>query len=156
VRRTIWNCTPNGSSNASTGTSTSVSIPAKLIKREQTKEELAHYAKATVDIEYRFPGSLGFSELEGIANRQDYDLSAHSRDIPRRRLEAAEARSNTHTTAKLDYFDDQWADPATGKKGRALHSLRDSNRRRARPARRWLSCAKPTTKSWSVSRTKKL
>jgi glycyl-tRNA synthetase len=91
--------------------------PAKLIKREQTKEELAHYAKATVDIEYRFPGSLGFSELEGIANRQDYDLSAHSRDIPEEDLQRLKLEANTHTTAKLDYFDDQWTDPATGKKG---------------------------------------
>ncbi len=91
--------------------------PVKLIKREQTKEELAHYAKATVDIEYRFPGSLGYSELEGIANRQDYDLSAHSRDIPEEDLKRLKLEPNTHTTAKLDYFDDQWADPATGKKG---------------------------------------
>jgi glycyl-tRNA synthetase len=91
--------------------------PAKLIKREQTKEELAHYAKATVDIEYRFPGSLGFSELEGVANRQDYDLSAHSRDIPEEDLKRLKLEANTQTTAKLDYFDDQWADPTTGKKG---------------------------------------
>lgn len=91
--------------------------PAKLIKREQTKEELAHYAKATVDIEYKFPGSLGFSELEGIANRQDYDLSAHSRDIPEADLQRLKLTANTDSTGKLDYFDDQFVDPATGKKG---------------------------------------
>ncbi|HMV50354.1 MAG TPA: glycine--tRNA ligase [Blastocatellia bacterium] len=91
--------------------------PAKLIKREQSKEELAHYAKATVDIEYRFPGSLGFSELEGIANRQDYDLSAHSRDIPKADLQRLKLTANTDSTGKLDYFDDQYVDPATGKKG---------------------------------------
>jgi glycyl-tRNA synthetase len=91
--------------------------PAKLMKREQTKEELAHYAKATVDIEYKFPGSLGFSELEGVANRQDYDLSAHSRDIPEEDLKRLKLEANQHTTAKLDYFDDQYVDPATGKKG---------------------------------------
>ncbi|MBL8188593.1 MAG: glycine--tRNA ligase, partial [Acidobacteria bacterium] len=91
--------------------------PAKLIKREQTKEELAHYAKATVDIEYRFPGSLGFSELEGIANRQDYDLSAHSRDIPDPDLQRLKLTANADSTGKLDYFDDQFVDPATGKKG---------------------------------------
>lgn len=91
--------------------------PEKLIKREQTKEELAHYAKATVDIEYKFPGSLGYSELEGIANRQDYDLSAHSRDIPEEDLKRLKLEANTHTTTKLDYFDDQYVDPATGKKG---------------------------------------
>jgi glycyl-tRNA synthetase len=91
--------------------------PEKLIKREQAKEELAHYAKATVDIEYRFPGSLGYSELEGVANRQDYDLSAHSRDIPEEDLTRLKLEANTHTTTKLDYFDDQFVDPATGKKG---------------------------------------
>ncbi len=91
--------------------------PAKLMKREQAKEELAHYAKATVDIEYKFPGSLGYSELEGVANRQDYDLSAHSRDIPEADLTRLKLEANTHTTTKLDYFDDQFVDPATGKKG---------------------------------------
>ena len=91
--------------------------PAKLIKREQAKEELAHYAKATVDIEYKFPGSLGYSELEGVANRQDYDLSAHSRDIPVEDLQRLKLEANAHTTTKLDYFDDQYVDPATGKKG---------------------------------------
>jgi glycyl-tRNA synthetase len=91
--------------------------PAKLMKREQAKEELAHYAKATVDIEYKFPGSLGFSELEGVANRQDYDLSAHSRDIPEEDLQRLKLTANPDSTGKLDYFDDQFVDPATGKKG---------------------------------------
>ena len=91
--------------------------PAKLVQREQTREELAHYAKATVDIEYKFPGSLGFSELEGVANRQDYDLSAHSRDIPEADLQRLKLGVNAHTTTKLDYFDEQAVDPATGKKG---------------------------------------
>ena len=60
-----------------------------LKQREQTKDELAHYAKRCVDLEYRFP--MGWSELEGIANRTDYDLSAHSRgpEQPRRRRRAA-------------------------------------------------------------------
>jgi glycyl-tRNA synthetase len=93
-------------------------LPAeKIHKREQSKEELAHYAKATVDLEYRFPGSLGFSELEGIANRQDYDLSAHSRDIPEEDLQRLKLQTNSDTTAKLDYFDDAAIDAATGKKG---------------------------------------
>jgi glycyl-tRNA synthetase len=89
----------------------------RLQKREQTKEELAHYAKATVDIEYLFPGSLGFSELEGVANRQDYDLSAHSRDVAEEDLTRLKLTKNTDSTYKLDYFDEQYADPATGKKG---------------------------------------
>jgi glycyl-tRNA synthetase len=44
--------------------------------REHTKDELAHYAKSCVDIEYNFP--MGWSELEGIANRTDFDLRQHS------------------------------------------------------------------------------
>jgi glycyl-tRNA synthetase len=44
--------------------------------REHTKDELAHYARRCADIEYLFP--MGWSELEGIANRADYDLKQHS------------------------------------------------------------------------------
>ncbi|MBI2003400.1 MAG: glycine--tRNA ligase [Parcubacteria group bacterium] len=45
-------------------------------KREQSKEERAHYSSATTDIEYEFP--FGWKEIEGIANRGDFDLKAHS------------------------------------------------------------------------------
>jgi glycyl-tRNA synthetase len=45
-------------------------------KKIYSKEELAHYSTATIDIEYHFP--WGFDELEGIANRTNYDLSRHS------------------------------------------------------------------------------
>jgi glycyl-tRNA synthetase len=44
--------------------------------REHESGELSHYSSATSDIEYLFP--IGWSELEGIANRGDYDLRAHS------------------------------------------------------------------------------
>ncbi len=44
--------------------------------REHEADELAHYAKACVDVEYHFP--FGWSELEGIANRTDFDLRRHS------------------------------------------------------------------------------
>src|SRR6266700_2561323 len=44
--------------------------------REHEKDELAHYAKRTADIEYKFP--MGWSELEGIANRTDFDLKQHA------------------------------------------------------------------------------
>jgi glycyl-tRNA synthetase len=57
--------------------------------REHAKEELAHYAKRTVDVEYRF--AIGWSELEGIANRTDFDLRRH-----------AEVSGRT-----LSYFDDE-------------------------------------------------
>lgn len=45
--------------------------------REHDKSELAHYAKSCTDIEFNFP--FGWSELEGIANRGDFDLREHSR-----------------------------------------------------------------------------
>ena len=56
--------------------------------REHGKEELAHYAKSCVDIEYLFP--MGWSELEGIANRGDFDLRMHSK----------------HSGKDLSYFDE--------------------------------------------------
>jgi glycyl-tRNA synthetase len=51
--------------------------PEKLRLRPHGPDELAHYAKAAVDIEYEFP--WGWDELEGIANRQDFDLRQHQR-----------------------------------------------------------------------------
>ena len=50
---------------------------SKLRIREHDPEELSHYSSATSDIEYEYP--IGWSELEGVANRGDYDLQAHTR-----------------------------------------------------------------------------
>ncbi|GAC1571901.1 MAG: glycine--tRNA ligase [Candidatus Dormibacteria bacterium] len=50
---------------------------SNLRQRAHEQHELSHYAKAATDIEYRFP--FGWGELEGIANRTDFDLSAHTR-----------------------------------------------------------------------------
>jgi len=47
----------------------------RLRLRPHNTNELAHYAKATTDIEYEFP--FGWGELEGIANRTDFDLRRH-------------------------------------------------------------------------------
>jgi glycyl-tRNA synthetase len=59
---------------------------------EHPKEKLSHYSKRTVDIEYRFQfGGQDFSELEGIANRTDFDLSTHSK----------------HSGIDLSYFDQE-------------------------------------------------
>jgi glycyl-tRNA synthetase len=53
--------------------------PENLRLFEHAKEKLSHYAKRTVDIEYRFGFSGSeFGELEGIANRTDFDLKTHS------------------------------------------------------------------------------
>jgi glycyl-tRNA synthetase len=49
----------------------------KLRLRDQTEDELAHYSKACADIEYRFPFSDEFQELEGVAHRGCYDLQQH-------------------------------------------------------------------------------
>jgi glycyl-tRNA synthetase len=49
--------------------------PSRLRARAHEKSELAHYAKACVDVEYRFP--FGWKEVEGIASRTDFDLKAH-------------------------------------------------------------------------------
>ncbi len=53
-----------------------VSANRESTTSEHDKGELAHYAKACADVEYKFP--FGWSELEGIANRTDFDLKRHS------------------------------------------------------------------------------
>jgi len=60
-----------------------------LREREHKKDELAHYAASCTDVEYNFP--FGWSELEGIANRTDFDLKKHSE----------------FSGKELKYFDDQ-------------------------------------------------
>ena len=50
--------------------------PERLRLRPHESDELAHYAKATFDIEYLYP--WGWGEIQGIANRTDFDLKAHS------------------------------------------------------------------------------
>ncbi len=57
--------------------------------REHDPDELSHYSSGTADVEYLFP--IGWSELEGIANRGDFDLTAHAK----------------HSGEKLEYFDPQ-------------------------------------------------
>ncbi|MGK2959305.1 MAG: glycine--tRNA ligase [Acidimicrobiales bacterium] len=59
----------------------------KLRLRPHDADELSHYSTATSDVEFLYP--WGWGELEGIANRTDYDLKQHS----------------THSGEKLEYFD---------------------------------------------------
>ena len=70
-------------------------------------EELAHYSKATVDIFYHFP--IGWEEIEGIANRTDFDLGSHSKNQDTLGL-SAQVMKNEHSTAKLTI-----PDPETNK-----------------------------------------
>jgi glycyl-tRNA synthetase len=86
--------------------------------RQHGGDELAHYAKDCYDVEYLFP--MGWSELEGIAPRGDYDLKAHA---------AASGRN-------LSYFDDKARqryvpyviEPAAGADRAALAFLVDAYR----------------------------
>jgi glycyl-tRNA synthetase len=81
--------------------------PDNLRHFEHPKEKLSHYAKRTVDIEYRFRfAGSEWGELEGIANRTNFDLTTHSK----------------HSGADLSYFDqdkgERWVpyviEPAAG------------------------------------------
>jgi glycyl-tRNA synthetase len=80
--------------------------------------ELAHYAKACTDVEYLFP--MGWSELEGVASRTDYDLTQHSK----------------FSGKTLDYFDEETkqrfipyvVEPAAGADRAALAFLVDAYR----------------------------
>jgi glycyl-tRNA synthetase len=63
-------------------------IPREMLRlRPHGPDELSHYSSGTSDVEFRFP--WGFDELEGIAQRTDYDLNAHAE----------------HSGERLDYFD---------------------------------------------------
>jgi glycyl-tRNA synthetase len=92
--------------------------------REHGADELSHYAKRTFDIEYNFPG-MGWSELEGIANRTDFDLKAHSE----------------HSGEDLSYFDTETEnryvpyviEPALGVERCALAFLIDAYREEEAP-----------------------
>lgn len=61
--------------------------------REHEENELAHYAKGCADVEYQFP--FGWSELEGIANRTDFDLKKHS-EASGKSLAYFDNESNSH------------------------------------------------------------
>ncbi len=67
--------------------------PSRLRLREHAPDELAHYAKKAVDVEYRFP--FGWKELEGVHNRGDFDLSRHS-EASGESLEYFDQATNEH------------------------------------------------------------
>ena len=93
--------------------------PENLRRFEHPKEKLSHYSKRTVDIEYRFRfAGSEWAELEGVANRTDYDLKTHSE----------------HSGTDLTYFDqetgERWTpfviEPAAGLTRCVLAFLLDS------------------------------
>jgi glycyl-tRNA synthetase len=93
--------------------------PENLRFYEHPQEKLSHYSTRTVDIEYRFRfGGSEFAELEGIANRTDFDLTTHSK----------------HSGKDLSYFDqeknERWVpyviEPAAGLTRAVLAFLLDA------------------------------
>ena len=74
-------------------------VPKEKIKLLDVEgEELAHYSKKTVDLMYEFPH--GLEELEGIANRTDFDLGSHSKNQEDLEIKAKVAK-NSSSNAKL-------------------------------------------------------
>ena len=67
--------------------------PERLRLRPHEADELSHYSKQTTDIEYEFP--IGWSELEGIADRTDFDLRAHAAGSGRK-LEVFDEEAGEH------------------------------------------------------------
>ncbi|MFL2695441.1 MAG: glycine--tRNA ligase [Gammaproteobacteria bacterium] len=79
-------------------------VPKKSLELyEVPKDELAHYSKATVDIMYKFPH--GVEELEGIANRTDFDLGSHSKNQDELSLKS-KVSENNESNAKLALKDE--------------------------------------------------
>ena len=86
-------------------------VPTESIELyDVPKEELAHYSKKTVDIMYKFPH--GVEELEGIANRTDFDLGSHSKKQNELNINAS-VKTNIHSNSKLalQTESDKWVVP---------------------------------------------
>ena len=75
-----------------------------------TGDDLAHYSKSTVDIMYKFPH--GLEELEGIANRTDFDLGSHSKKQKELNIKSNVA-ANKDSNSKLAVQDEEgnWVVP---------------------------------------------
>jgi len=92
----------------------------KLRLRDQTDKELAHYSRACADIEYLFPFSDEFQELEGVAHRGCFDLTQHQQ----------------HSGKDLSYFDDDgWQSFMRARKELGLPEL--SKEEKARESERF-------------------
>ena len=97
------------------------------------KNELSHYSKATTDIMYKFPH--GTEELEGIANRTDFDLGSHTKSQEEFKIKA-KVKTNNTSKAKLAYQDkvsNEWLipyviEPSAGVERAFLAILNDAYR----------------------------
>lgn len=77
----------------------SVGVPREKIKVvDVAKEDLAHYSKRTFDLEYEYPH--GHDEVEGIANRTDYDLGNHTKNQSELNIQA-KVHENKDSNARL-------------------------------------------------------
>ena len=74
----------------------SINVPITIQK--QSESELAHYSKATTDLMFEFPH--GLEELEGVANRQDFDLGTHSKNQDELNIQA-NVNKNIESNSKL-------------------------------------------------------
>ena len=82
----------------------------KLNLLDVTGDDLAHYSKATVDIMYEFPH--GNEELEGIANRTDFDLGSHTKNQSELNLSAnVKANNSSNTRLAVQSEDKSWVTP---------------------------------------------
>ena len=75
------------------------------------KDELAHYSKGTIDVMYKFPH--GLEELEGIANRTDFDLGSHTKNQEELNITANVMKNNSSNTrlAIQDQNTNEWVVP---------------------------------------------
>ena len=92
--------------------------PKNLRLRDHEDKELAHYAKACCDVEYQFP--FGWSELEGIANRTDFDLKRHA-EVSGKRLDYFDQPNNRHLVPYV-------IEPAAGATRTTLAAICDAYR----------------------------
>ena len=126
---------------------------------EHPKEKLSHYSKRTVDIEYKFdfPGSE-WAELEGIANRTDFDLTTHGRasgqDMSYLDPEPGSGSSRTSSSRRWASTGPCWSTcsthtPRTRRRTRRAtwRSARCSGSTRGSPRSRWRCCRCPATRT---------
>ena len=74
-------------------------VPTKSLELyDVPTDELAHYSKKTVDLMYKFPH--GLEELEGIANRTDFDLGSHSKKQDELNI-SSKVNANKHSNSKM-------------------------------------------------------
>ena len=81
ARRGADSGSTTGWPSACSGTSTSACRPTSCACATTRPSELSHYSRGTADVEFQFP--WGWDELEGIANRGDFDLNAHAAALGR-------------------------------------------------------------------------